>query len=165
MYDHRFWGPRGPYGPPLRHDWYYHHSDIPCHAHVHWEGCPYPPDVCHDPRYVYPPPLPVMGPVPPMPKKKGCDCDCECSCDNENENTTVEDTDSTGYVDGITDTNTTYTLTRSGDNIILTGSDGNTYTVQVKDTTTIEDGSITEAKLSQDVVNKLNAVASGNGVT
>ena len=81
MHDHRFWGPRGPYGPPLacdRHDWYYCCSDIPCHAHVPWEGCPYPPDVCHDPRYAYPPPLPIMGPVPPgRPEKSKCGCGCE----------------------------------------------------------------------------------------
>ena len=80
MFDCRFWGPRGAYGAPLacdRHDWYYHCSDIPCHARVPWEGCPYPPDVCHDPKYHYPPPLPVMGPVPPgRPEKSGCGCEC-----------------------------------------------------------------------------------------
>lgn len=81
MFDCRFWGPRGPYGAPLacdRHDWYYCCSDIPCHAHVPWEACPYPPDVCHDPRYAYPPPLPIMGPVPPgRPEKSKCDCGCD----------------------------------------------------------------------------------------
>lgn len=81
MYDHRFWGPRGPYGPPLacdRHDWYYCCSDISCCAHVPWEACPLPPDVCHDPRYAYPPPLPIMGPVPPgRPEKSKCNCGCD----------------------------------------------------------------------------------------
>lgn len=147
MHDNRFWGPRGPYGPPLREDWYYRCSDIPCHAHVPWEGCPYPPDVCHDPKYHYPPPLPVMGPVPPKPSK----CDCE-KTEEEKPNNTDDN-----YTDKTDDKDTTYTLSRDGNNIILTGSDGNVYTVQDRDTVfVLEDGVVTESKLSKDLKDKLN---------
>ena len=114
MYDHRFWGPVGPYGAPLREDhWHYHESDIPCYAHVPWEGCPYPPDVCHDPRYAYPPPLPIMAPIV---KGKGKDCECDCCKDEQTEtNETTETAETTGV---------TYTLQKSGNVIKLVGSDG-----------------------------------------